>query len=131
MKKIGLLLGLIIVIGFLLSCNKKDKISSPAVDGEVNFLLTQPSVATATFIAKCTNYDIILDTAFFLDPNNRIYVQAFQAGFFSKNEEFMLGGYESMDGIWTIQLRGSVQGTDQTYDVSIPYDMNIENDDEE
>lgn len=131
MKKSYLILGLIIFSGILLSCNKKDKFGDPVADGEVHFLITQPSIATATFIAKCTNYNIILDTAIFFDPNNSVYVQAFQSGFFSKNEEFMLGGYESIDGIWTIQFRGSVQGTDQTYNVSLPYDMNIVSDDEE
>lgn len=115
----------------LISCNKKNKIQSEVDPSEVNFVLTQPSLATATFIAKCTNYDVRLDTIIFLDPNSSLYYQNLNNRLYQKNEEFMIGGYTPIDGIWIVQFRGIKEESQQTFDVSLPYDMNIEGDDDE
>jgi len=115
----------------LISCKKKDKIQSEIDPSEVNFVLTQPSLATATFVAKCTNYDVRIDTIIFLDPNSSLYYQNFNNRLYQKNEEFMIGGYTPVDGIWIIQFRGIKEENQQSFDVSLPYDMNIEGDDEE
>ena len=122
---------ILLLIGFSISCNKKDQLSENADPNEVNFLVTQPSIATATFMAKCTNYDIVLDSVTILSPNSAVYFQDFNARLLSKNEEQLIGGYESFDGLWIIRFNGKVQESDRTYSVSIPYEMNIENDDDE
>ena len=122
---------ILLLIGLCISCNKKDQLSENADPNEVNFLVTQPSIATATFMAKCTNYDIVLDSVTILSPNSAVYFQDFNARLLSKNEEQLIGGYESFDGLWIIRFNGKVQESDRTYSVSIPYEMNIENDDDE
>lgn len=124
-------LGIIAFVLLLISCNKKDQLPSDIDPNQVNFILNQPSISTASFLAKCTNYDILLDTVYFLDPNGSLYTQSFNAMPLNQNEEFTIGGYEAIDGTWIIQFRGSIQSTDLAYDISIPYNMNIETGDEE
>lgn len=122
---------ILLFIGFCISCNKKDQLTENVDPNEVNFLVTQPSIATATFVARCTNYDVILDSVTFLSPNSALYYQDFNATLLSQNEEQLIGGYESFDGLWIIRFNGRVQNSDRTYSVSIPYEMNIEEDDDE
>lgn len=122
---------ILLLIGFCISCNKKDQLTENVDPNEVNFLVTQPSIATATFVARCTNYNVILDSVNFLSPNSAIYYQNFNSLILAKDEEQMIGGYESADGLWIIQFRGSIQNSDINYSVSIPYEMSIEVDDDE
>lgn len=122
---------ILLLIGFSISCNKKDQLTENVDPNEVNFLVTQPSIASATFVARCTNYDVILDSVTFLSPNSAIYYQTFNALILAKDEEQMIGGYESVDGLWIMQFKGTIQNSDISYSVSIPYEMNIEADDDE
>lgn len=122
---------ILLLIGFCISCNKKDQLTENADPYEVNFLVTQPSIASATFVARCTNYDVILDSVSFLSPNSAVYYQNFNSLLISKNKDQLIGGYESVDGLWIIRFNGKVQNSDRTYSVSIPYEMNIEEDDDE
>lgn len=131
MKTLRLLIFIISVFSiFILSCNKKNKLTENSDPNAINFILTQPSISQASFIAKCTNYDIILDTVNFLTPDNLIYKQYFNSSFFYKNEEFSVGNYDASDGLWIIQFKGTVQGTNNSFAVSVPYDMNIVDDEE-
>lgn len=122
---------ILLFIGFSISCNKKDQLTENVDPNEVHFLITQPSIATATFVASCTNYDVVLDSVTFLSPNSAVYYQNFNAKLLSIDEEQMIGGYESVDGLWIIRFNGNIQDSDQTYSVSVPYEMNIEDDDDE
>ncbi len=122
---------LLLTIGLITSCNKKDQLTENVDPDAVNFLVTQPSIASATFVAQCTNYDVVLDSITFLSPNSAVYFQNFNATLLSKNEEQLIGGYESFDGLWIIQFKGKIQESDQTYTVSVPYDMNIEEEGDE
>lgn len=126
-------LQIIYILAFFLvlfSCNKEDKLKENANPYAVNFILTQPSISTATFVAKCTNYDVILDSVIFLSPNSAIYYQFFNAQELSKNEEFLTGGWESADGLWVITFRGQLQDSSKRFSSSIPYDMKIDEDEE-
>ena len=121
---------ILLFIGLCISCNKKDQLTEDVDPNEVNFLVTQPSIATATFVARCTNYNVVLDSVTFLSPNSAIYYQNFNSLLLAKDEEQLIGGYESFDGLWIIRFNGKVQNSDRTYSVSVPYEMNIEEDDE-
>jgi hypothetical protein len=124
------LLFLIFTLG-LTSCKKKDKLDNDTDPSEVNFVLTQPSLAIATFVTKCTNYNVSIDTVIFLDPFSTVYIQDFGGNTFQINEEFTVGGYAPIDGIWTIQFRGKKVDNLENFDISIPYDMNIEEENDE
>ncbi|NPD45915.1 MULTISPECIES: hypothetical protein [unclassified Lentimicrobium] len=121
----------ILLLGLSFFNCKSDKLKENIDPNEVNFLVTQPSIATATFVAKCTNYDIVLDSVTILSPNSAVYFQDFNSRLLSQNEEQLIGGYESFDGLWIIRFNGKVQNSERSYSVSIPYEMNIEEDDDE
>lgn len=131
MKKHFKYWGILTFVLILISCNKKDQLNSDIDPNQVNFILNQPSIATAAFLTKCTNYDIILDSIYFLNPNGALYTQSFNSKTFSKNEEFTIGGYIAIDGTWIVQFKGSILATSIPYDVSIPYDINIEAENED
>lgn len=126
-----LLFNAIFLIVAFVSCNKKDKLQEGVDPDSVAFLVTQPSIASATFVAQCTNYDVRLDSIIFLDPNSLLYYQNMNGSNYEKNEEFMIGGYTSADGIWIIQFRGQKLEDNTAFDVSIPYTMDIEEGDED
>lgn len=125
------ILSMAFFIMVLLSCSKKDKLTENVDQNAVSFVLTQPSIATATFIAKCANYDITLDTIFFLDPNSTVYVQDFGGVTYEANEEFAIGGFTPVDGMWTIQFTGNKIENSEAYTSSVPFDMILEGDDDE
>ena len=124
-----LLSGLLLVL--FIGCNKKDKLKEDVDPNLVNFLVTQPSIAFAQFAIKCTNYDITLDTISYLSPDNALYIETFNSQNFNKDESFLAGSWDSADGIWILQFRGSLQETGLPFTVSVPYTMTLDNDGEE
>jgi len=126
-----IILAITFITSVMLSCNKKDKLTENADQNAVSFVITQPSIATATFVAKCANYDISIDTIYFLDPNSAVYVQDFGGATFQSNEEFTIGGFTSVDGMWIIQFTGYKIANSEKFDTSVPFNMNIPGDDDE
>jgi len=122
---------ILILFSIINSCNKRDKLTEDVDDNSAKFIITQPSITQATFVAKCTNYSISVDTIYFLDPNSAIYVQPFGGQTFDSNEEFMIGGYTSVDGTWIIQFKGYIVDNSESFDTSIPFDMIIPGDDDD
>lgn len=121
-------LAIILLMPIMLSCNKKDKLTENTDQNAVSFLITQPSISSATFIARCTNYDVTVDTIFFLDPNSTVYVQDFGGTSYKTNEEFSIGGFTAVDGMWTIRFTGKKITNSEAYTSSVPIEMSIEGD---
>lgn len=125
-QRLTYILILFVLILSINSCNKKAKLQEGAETGNVNFLITQPSITSATFVAKCTNFSVILDTIIFLDPNSSVYSQNMNGNIYEKNEKFTIGGYTSTNGIWIIQFRGKKQENLEIFDVSLPFTMDLD-----
>lgn len=122
---------LISLIFLLVSCNKRKELRDGVNANDVNFAITQPSIASASFVAQCTNYRVRIDSVIFLDPNSLLYYQDMNGNTYEKNEEFMIGGYTSANGVWIIQFRGKRLDIFESFDVSIPFSMIIEEGDED
>ncbi|NOR86166.1 MAG: hypothetical protein GQ527_01015 [Bacteroidales bacterium] len=120
-----------IILSSLVACDKSEKLQDDVDPNAVVFVLTQPSISIAQFTAKCTNYDVIVDSIIFLSPENAIYNQTLEVNTFNQNQSFLIGGWPVSDGIWIIQFRGSIQNTTTTFNTSVPYTMNIDDDDDE
>lgn len=113
------------------SCNKKDKLTEDVDSNAISFLVIQPSISTATFTAQCTNYDVVLSSVSFLAPNSAFYQQEFNSQTYSKNEAFLIGGWEAIDGLWVIQFKGNLQSTSAPFTASVPFTMVIDGDGDE
>jgi len=124
---------ILFIFSFLIllsSCSKKKQLNESVNPNVVNFSVSQPSTAIAQFAAKCTNYDIVLDSVIFLSPDNGVYKDFFNEKNLQKNEAFQTGHWEAVDGMWILQFKGSIQNSDSTFSVSVPYQMNIDGDGE-
>lgn len=125
-----LILSSLLLILFV-GCNKEDKLKEDVDPNSVNFLVTQPSIAFAKFVVKCTNYDITIDTINYLSPDNALYIENFNSKNIMKDESFLAGNWISADGLWILQFKGRLQETGLSFAVSVPYTMTIEDDGEE
>ncbi len=112
------------------ACKKKLDSSADADPTKIYFLISQPSLASATFLIKCTNYDIILDTVFFTTPELFQYYLSFGGDSLLKNEEFNAGGFEPAEGLWRLRFKGTIQNQTTTFDALFLFQMNIEDDEE-
>jgi len=115
----------------LFACDKEKKLHENIDVDQVNFLITLPSVSIAQFVVKCTNYDIILDSVIFLSPENTVYIEDFHSDSLKKDEGFLAGYWLAEDGLWILNFKGRIQLNDVPFSSSVPYVMNIDNDDDE
>lgn len=121
-----------IVLFLLVTFSCKKEIGEPDNydPTQIYFLISQPSLASATFLIKCTNYDILLDTVFFTSPDQFKYYQSFGNDSIQQNEEFYSGGYESVEGLWTLRFKGVILEQNEAFDATFLFNMNIEEDEE-
>lgn len=125
---------IIFLLSFLsvfFSCDKEKKLREDVDVDQVNFLVTLPSLSMAQFAVKCTSYDIILDSVIFLSPGNTIYIEDFHSDSLKKDEAFLAGLWLAEDGLWVLNFKGRTQIEEAYFSSSVPYVMNIDDDDDE
>jgi len=118
------------IVLFLFSCDKEKKLLDNTDPNKVNFLITLPSYSIAQFAAKCTNYDIILDTVIFISPENTVYFEGFYSDTLQKNEGFLAGSWMAEDGIWILNFKGKTQLEGEVFSSSVPFVMNLDDEEE-
>jgi len=112
------------------SCNKKKQLADSIDPNTIHFLVSQPSISIAQFASMCTNNDITLDTVIFLNPDNAVFMDIIGKSFL-KNEGFLTGHWEAVDGTWILQFKGRLQSNNATFSISVPYEMSLDGDSDE
>ncbi|MDA3905952.1 MAG: hypothetical protein PF484_07740 [Bacteroidales bacterium] len=119
-----------LVVLFMTSTSCRKTLDPIDNDGKVSFLIRLPSIAIARFEARCISEDIFLDQVRIQSPSSAFFVEEFNHQRIPKNEIFVVGNHESVDGLWLITFIGTSAITDRDFQQIVPYEMVIAADDD-